>query len=117
MNHGVECIDDFCRYQIQYDNIIHSVSLLSYGRFMTIYFAICSFLSFFLSALSFFLYDFICMALYSLYCAEVLLRNCSLTHSLLLSSVPSSYFFGEDEICVTCWIMQNSSEIANYVHA
>jgi len=27
-------------------------------------------------------YDFICMALYSLYCAEVPLRNYSLTHDL-----------------------------------
>jgi len=42
-------------------------------------------ITYFLSVI--FLYDFICMALYSLYCAEVPLRNCSLTHSRSLRLV------------------------------
>jgi len=38
-----------------------------------------------------FLHDSICMALCSLYCAEVPLRNCSLTHSLAVTDRDASH--------------------------
>jgi len=41
------------------------------------------------------------MALHSLYCADVPLRNCSLTHSGQLS--PPSFRVGKSSTCLSGW--------------